>query len=451
MNPVSGQQKLNLLNVEQKSVELNFDGGQISSDGGLLLLREVENQISLIDAIAGTINDKRHSSYITHTIKDMLMQRIWQIAAGYEDANDCDELRNDPVLKVCAHRLPETGADLASQPTMSRFENSISRSQIYRIAKIFVDNFLASYEKPPKIIVLDFDDTSDEVHGEQQLALFNGYYSMKCFMPLHVYEGLSGKLITTILKPGKRSDGKTILAILKRLCTHIRREFPDTTIVFRGDSHFTYSQTMEWIEQQDNMFHVTGLTGNNLLRGMVKAHIERARKLYKEKQDKVILFHSFNYKAKKWNQHRRVVAKVEILADGTLNLRYIVTNMKAAKAAVLYQRIYCARGEAELYIKEHKLYLKSDRTSCHQFSANQFRLFLHSAAYVLLHALKNNILRYTQWANATISTIRLKFLKIGARVRQLKTKIKIELPTSFPYKKALSNGFQILEILRQST
>ena len=183
MNPVSGQQNLNLLNVGQKSVELNFDGGQISSDGGLLLLREVENQVGIIDAITGTINDKRHPSYITHTVRDMLIQRVSQIAAGYEDANDCDELRNDPVLKVCADRLPETDDDLASQPTMSRFENSISRTQIYRMAKAFVDNFLASYEKPPKIIVLDFDDTSDEVHGGQQLSVFNGYYSMKCFMP----------------------------------------------------------------------------------------------------------------------------------------------------------------------------------------------------------------------------------------------------------------------------
>ena len=268
-------------------------------------------------------------------------------------------------------------------------------------------------------------------------------------MPLHVYEGLSGKLITTILKPGKRSTGEAMLAIVKRLISYIRSHWANTIIVFRGDSHFAYLQLMEWIDEQKKVLFVTGLTGNSRLKGLAESLIERAKILYKLNKNKVILYHSFYYKADSWNKLRRVIVKVEILADGTLNVRYVVTNMEKAKAKQLYTKIYCARGEAELYIKEHKLYLKSDRTSCHRFVANQFRLFLHSAAYVLLHALKTNILRHTQWANATIDTIRMRLLKIGARVRQLKTRVKVELPTSYPLKDTLTKSFQIFETLRQ--
>ena len=450
MNSVLDQQTLNLLDVNQKPVILDFNGGQMSSDGGILLLREVENQIKIVTSLAEVINDPRDARYVKHNVIDMMMQRVSQIAAGYEDADDCDDLRTDPILKMFANRLPETDIDLASQPTMSRFENSISRTYLYRLAKVFVDNFISSYDQEPEIIVLDFDDTADEVHGGQQLALFNGYYKQTCFMPLHVYEGLSGKLITTILKPGKRANGDTMLAIVKRLVNYIRSHFPNTIIVYRGDSHFAYRQVFTWIEQQQNVLYTTGLTANDVLESMVEAHITRAKKLYEQNKRKVVLFHSFNYRAESWDKYRRVVAKVEILDDGKLNVRYIVTNMKQAKATVLYKQIYCARGQAELYIKEHKLYLKSDRTSCHRFAANQFRLLLHSAAYVLLHALKTNILRHTQWANATISTIRLRLLKIGARVRQLKTRVKVELPTSYPLKDILQQSFQIFEILRLS-
>jgi len=440
---------LNLLEVNHKSVRLNFDGGQMSSDAGLLLLREVEQQTGIVHSLADVIQDRRDARYVKHSILDLMMQRVSQVASGYEDADDCDELRKDPIFKMFADRLPETDADLASQPTMSRFENSISKTNLYRLAKIFVDKFISSYEKAPKIIVLDFDDTEDKVHGDQQLALFNNYFKEYCFMPLHVYEGLSGKLITTILKPGKRSTGKGMLAIVKRLISYIRSYWPNTIIVFRGDSHFGYREVMEWIDEQKKIFFVTGLTGNSILKKLTESLIERAKKLYKLNNNKVSLYHSFYYKADSWNKHRRVIVKVEILDDGTLNIRYVVTNMEHAKAKQLYTKIYCARGEAELYIKEHKLYLKSDRTSCHRFVANQFRLFLHSAAYVLLHALKANILRNTQWANATIDTIRIRLLKIGARVRQLKTRINVDLPTSYPLKETLTKSFQIFEILRQ--
>ena len=256
---------LRVSQVEDKPVFVDFEGGALSSDAGILLLRETENQVNIIGAIAEVIKDDRDSRYIKHTYQELLMQRVSQIASGNEDANDCDSLRDDPIFKMVADRLPETGNALGSQPTMSRFENTISRSTLYRIAKVFVDNFVKSYETQPDIVVLDFDDTDDKVHGHQQLALFNDYYGDYCYLPLHVYEGLSGKLITTILKPGKRSNGKQMLAIVKRIITQLRARWADTIIVFRGDGHFSYPEVMQWIDSQENVMYVLGLTGNSLV------------------------------------------------------------------------------------------------------------------------------------------------------------------------------------------
>ncbi len=252
--------------IGDKSLSLNFDGGDISSDGGALLIRVVEAQIGQIKSMAGVIPDSRDARYVRHTLTDLLMQRVAQIACGYEDADDCDDLRDDPVFKILAGRYPEIGDALSSQPTMSRFECSISRTTLYRLAIVFVDASVASYAAPPPVIVLDFDDTEDRVHGNQQLNLFNGYYGCHCFMPLHVYEGLSGKLITTILKPGKRSDGKQMLSIVKRLVDLLHAEWPETQIIFRGDSHFAFPMVMNYIEATENVMYVTGMAGDSRLK-----------------------------------------------------------------------------------------------------------------------------------------------------------------------------------------
>ena len=445
-NPPSNP-SISLLNVQNKSVELDFSGGLLTSDAGALLLREVEEQIGLIKAMVEAVHDPRDARYVKHTLTDLLIQRITQIACGYEDANDCNDLRNDPVFKMLAGRFPELGEALASQPTMSRFENSISRTTLYRLAKSFVDTFVASYEKAPEMIVVDFDDTNNNVHGGQQLSFFNGYYGEKCFMPLHVYEGLSGKLVTTILKPGKRSNGKQMLAIVKRLITYLRAKWPKTRLVFRGDSHFTYPEVMDWIDTQENVMFVTGLTGNVRLQEAVKTLVEHEKQLFESYGRKTTRFHSFYYQAGSWSTPRRVIAKIEVSEKGT-NIRFVVTDMEHVRARALYRVIYCARGEDELYIKDHKRYLKSDRSSCQKFAANQFRLFLHSAAYVLLHTLKTNILKHTQFSNATMETIQLRFLKIGARIRELKTKVKVELSSAYPLKDIFGRSFQIFELLR---
>jgi hypothetical protein len=438
-----------LSDAGNKPVVLNFDGGSLTSDAGALLLRETEERVGIIRKMAEVIPDARDPRYTAHTVADMLGQRVFQIACGYEDANDCDSLRDDPLFKMLAGRLPETGDPLASRPTMSRFENSLSRADLYRLAIAFADVFIASYETPPPVIIIDADDTEDKVFGTQQQSLFNGYYGDRCFMPLHIYEGLSGRLITTVLKPGKRCDGEQMLSIIKRLVSHLQQHWPHTLMIFRGDSRFAYPEVTEWLESHDNTAYITGMTSNPRLMKEAEITLSHAAALYGRLQTKVTLYHSFYYQADSWTHPRRTVAKAEFSEHGK-NIRFVVTDMENAKASVLYKKIYCARGEDGLYIKDHKLYLKSDRTSCHRFGANQFRLFLHSAAYVLIHSLKTELPGNTPFAGATFETIRTRLLKIGARVRELKTRIKVELPSSYPLKDILVRCFRIFECLRSS-
>src|SRR6266567_4995121 len=409
--------------VGDKTVELDFDGGPLSSDAGLVLLKDIDDQLGLTRALAAVLADSRDARRIHFTSEDLLKQRIFQIAAGYEDANDANTLRHDPIFKLLLDRLPETGAPLASQPTISRFENRVSRTELYRMALVLVDQFLASYVSPPKRIVLDFDDTEDPVHGEQEQARYDGYYGGYCFLPLHLYEGLSGRLITTIFK-AKRFTGPQILSVLKRLGKRLRQAWPDTLLIFRGDSHFAYPEVMQWIEAQAHLSYVTGLTSNAVLTKLAHEVVEQAKRAYGRDGGKVTRFHSTRYQAGTWSRSRRVVIKVEV-SDQGVNTRFVVTDMEQARTKVLYQNIYCARGQAENEIKDHKLYLKSDRTSCHRFAANQLRVFLYAAAYVLLETLRREVLRTTQWAAATMETIQLRLLKLGARVQECTDRITI--------------------------
>src|SRR2546425_2506750 len=343
-------------------------------------------------------------------------------------------------------RLPETGAPLASQPTISRFENRVSRTELYRMARVLVEQFIASYASPPTLIVLDVDDTEDRVHGQQEHARYDAYYGGYCFMPLHLYEGLSGRLMTTILK-AKRFTGAQMLSVLKRLVKRLRHAWPETLIVFRGDSHFAYPEVMQWIEAQANLYYVTGLTSNGVLQKLAHEVVEQAKRAYGRDGGKVTRFHSTRYQAGTWSRSRRVVIKVEVSEQG-VNTRFVVTDLEQARAKVLYRQIYCARGQAENEIKDHKRYLKSDRTSCHRFEANQFRLFLHSAAYVLLDTLRREVLKTTPWASATMETIQLRLLKLGARVQEFTERITISLPSSCPVAPVLRRSLTLLACVR---
>ncbi len=247
--PQLHQTPLPLAPVGAKAVDLDFDGGRLSSDAGLVLLKDIDEQLGLTRHLAAVLSDPRDPRRVKFTRQDLLTQRVLQIAAGYEDANDSNTLRDDPIFKLMLDRLPGTGAPLASQPTMSRFENRVSRSELYRMARVLLDQFIASYATQPTVIVLDVDDTEDRVHGQQEHARYDGYYGGYCFMPLHLYEGLSGRLMTTILK-AKRFTGAQLLAVLKRLVKRLRHAWPETLVILRGDSHFAYPEVMQWIDEQ---------------------------------------------------------------------------------------------------------------------------------------------------------------------------------------------------------
>lgn len=438
---------LNLFPVSDKKIELAYTGERISSDGGLLLLREVENQIGLIDGFSSCITDGRDQRYIDHTIKELITQRVFQIAAGYEDCNDCNDLRSDMILKACAGRLPQTGNDLGSQPTMSRLENAVVPKDLIRMGRQLLDCFVASYSHQPGVMIIDCDDTNNNTYGQQELALFNNYYHDHCYMPLHIYEGLSGKLITTILKPGRRNKQNNVASLLKKLIRHLRAQWPGTMIIVRGDSHFASKDFMQWCATQPLTGYITGLSGNRKLHELARVTIDSAKREFKQYGKPVKRYHSFMYQAGSWETAQKVVVKVELSAMGT-NIRYIVTNLLSIRAKELYEKGYCARGAMELRIKEHKLYLKSDRSSCNSFYANQFRLFLHSIAYVLLHTMQKELFKGTEYANATFKTIQNKIIKTAAWVKEMKTKVKIEFPVSCITKEVQVKAFEMLSLLR---
>jgi len=439
---------INISPVKSKPIEVKYSGSKISSDGGLLLLKELENQTEIIKDFCACINDERDSRYIDHTIESLVSQRVYQIAGGYEDANDCNSLRDDAIFKLCSGQLPETDQDLGSQSTMSRFENSIRRSELYRIAQMFVLNFMDSYESEPAAIILDADDTNHNAYGDQLQIEFNNYYGEYVFMPLHIYEGLSGKLITTILKPGRRSKSTNVFAILIHIIKLLREQWKNTVIIIRGDSHFHCPQLTSYCKTDNKIRFITGLSGNSKLKKLSETTIKSAENKYEKTKEPIKMYHSFSYKANSWEQQERIIVKVEVNEKGT-NIRYIATNCVEFRTKQLYELGYCARGAMELRIKEHKTYLKSERTSCHKFEANQLRLFFHSVAYVLIHTLQKEVLKGTEFANSTMQTIQLKLLKTAAKVKELKTKIKIEFPRCCPVRNIQTKAFNIFEILRE--
>lgn len=448
-----------------KKVIGRFDGNEISSDGGLLLLRELEGRIKLLEHLGEAIHDKRHRSYIEHELIELLRERTFLIACGYEDGNDFDRFREDSLLKLSIGRDPLDGHDLASQPTVSRLENSISLKDLIRMGRVFVDTFIESYDEAPQAIVLDMDPTSSIVYGDQQLRLFNAHEDEYCLMPFHVYEGQSGKLIATIIRPGKTPTAKEIISITKRIVARIRAVWPEVRIIFRGDSHHTKPAVMDWFEANRIDF-ITGLSPNSRLTKEFHLCINDAEKAYNryckeaaqtwQEEGKVLIgrpiirFSSGYYQAKSWSNSQRVVCRVIVSSQGT-DVRYVVTSFRAAGAKYLYQSVYCGRGAMELMIKEHKNALMSDRLSCSSAIANQFRLFVHGAAYVLLHQFRAQYLAGTKWAKSQMDTIRLRLLKVAAVVENKKTRVIIHLPKTSQWSDLMKNGTSHFSELFSST
>jgi hypothetical protein len=427
----NNQLSLEFKMISGKRVTADFTGGEVSSDGGVLMLREIADRIGIIDQLSHAITDDRHQSYVRHDVKSLLTQRILQIACGYEDADDADDLRSDPGFKAVCNRLPSED-DLASQPTISRFENTLSSKDIYRIADVLIQQFISSYETPPEALILDIDDTDDPTHGAQQLSLFNGYHDEYCYMPLFIFDGISGRLVTSILRPGKRPTGKDVRSIVKRVVKRLRTAWPTVGILIRGDSHFATPELYSWCDSH-TVHYILGLSTNSVLKALAQAAVSSAQIEYNKSGKPSRIFKQIRYQAKSWQKEHRVIVMAEVSPLGD-NIRFIVTSLESSRPSFLYETAFCGRGRMENFIKEHKVALRSGRTSCHRFMANYFRLMLHSAAYVIMHTFREKALTGTDFATAQFDTIRLRLLKIGAEVRQMKTKLQFIFPSSFPLK-----------------
>jgi hypothetical protein len=396
-----------------------------------VLLAGADQRLGLIDTLAAIIPDHRDPAQITHTMADILRARVFAIACGYPDANDLDDLRTDPAFKLACGRLPQSGDDLASQPTMSRWENAPDRRTLIRLTRGMVDLWCNSYQRPPKAITLDIDDTADTVHGHQQLSLFNAHYDERCFQPIHVYDTDSGHCVLAILRPGKTPDGNEVRAHLRRLVRRIRRHWPNTVITIRGDSHYGRSEAMDWCEQ-NGVRYVFGLAQNAVLEALVRAPINAVSTRWETTGQAVVRdYTETSYAAKSWSHARRVVARIEATYKG-LDTRYVVTNITRGGAQWLYDTVYCARGQAENLIKRHKSQLASDRTSCRSPLANQMRLILHTAAYWLTLEVRNAIPCPQPLASGEFSTIRLRLFKIAVRIKETASRIRLAFASHCP-------------------
>jgi hypothetical protein len=421
----------NLPSIGKKKVTAAFDGGQVSSDGGVLLLAGADKRLGLIDRLAALIPDHRDPALVTHAMADILRARVLAIACGYPDANDLDRLRHDPAFKLACGRLPDSGDDLASQPTMSRWENAPDLRTLIRMAHAMVDLWCDSYAKTSGALAHDIDDTADTVHGHQQLALFNAFHDERCFMPLHVYDADSGHCVLTVLRPGKTPDGVEVRAQIRRLVRRIRLKWPKTAITIRGDSHYGRWEAMEWCEQND-VGYVFGLAPNTALARLVADRVEAlALRWEASDADTVRGFAEARYAAQSWAAPRRVIARIEVTYKGT-DTRYIVTNLARSGRRWLYETFYCSRGQAENLIKRHKAQLASDRTSCRSPLANQMRLMLHSAAYWLMRLLGGAVPPSHTLAGSEFSTLRARLLKVAVRVRETATRVRLAFAANCP-------------------
>jgi hypothetical protein len=421
--------------VAGKPVRIAFDGGRLTSDAGVLLLAEVERRLGIAERLARCLADPRSPGRAHHTLAEMIRFRVLLIAAGYPDANDCDALRADPAFKMAVGRLPESGRDLCSQPTMCRLENLPTATALKRMVAAMVELFCDSFAQAPRRIVLDIDDTEDRVHGDQELALFHAHYGGRCFLPTHVYEAISGKPVAVILRPGKTPDGAEVALVLRHVVRRIRARWPRADVLVRGDSHYGRPEAMAWCER-NRVGYAFGLAGNRvLLRRVASLAVDAAVGRVEGAAEKVRRYTEFAYAARTWHVERRVVARVEA-SDRGADSRFVVTNL-AGTPRWLYEAVYCARGRAENLIKAHKLHLASDRTSCTKATANQFRLVLHSAAYWLLHTLRGLAPKRSFWRQAQFDTLRLMLVKVAARVTEVATRIKLALPSSYPFRASL--------------
>jgi hypothetical protein len=419
---------LDFSRIGPKAVVADFNGGRLTTDAGALLIRELGDKIGLFDALDHAIPDPRWLPIVVHDQRSMLAQRITAIALGHEDLNDHQTLRSDPALQLAAGRAPDPEMPLASPPTLCRLENRVDRKALIKIAGVLVDQFIAAHPDPPGSLILDFDATDDPIHGRQERRFFHGYYDHHCFLPLYVFCG--DELLVAYLRPSDIDAAKHTRAVLKLLAHRLRAAWPGVRLTIRGDSGFCRWRLMRWCDS-NGIGYVLGLARNVVLQRLARDEIDRAERQFVRTGQPQRVFGSFWYAAGSWDRPRRVIAKAEHNAQGA-NPRFVVTNVPGDPRE-LYEDVYCQRGEMETRIKEQQLGLFADRTSCHRFLANQFRLLLSSAAYVLVQALRRTALVGTELARAQVGTIRLKLFKVAARVVVSARRVVFHLASSYPY------------------
>ena len=427
--------------VSDKKIRVDFNAPDISSNGGLLLVGDMKKTLAW--KIGSLIPDERKQEFIHHTYMEMVSQRVGQILCGYEDANDCNQLRSDSALKMSVGRKP-SDQDLSSQPTMTRLENNVPGKTLYRIGKLFLDEYISSFDKAPKKVIVDADDTNANTYGAQQLTLFNAYYNEYCYMPMLLFDGLTGKLMLPMLRPGRRNKSLGMARIMQRVVEYLHSHWPDTIIELRGDSHFASHEFMDWAHDKWYVRYLTGLSANSVLLPMVDKQKRRAENDYRKMADEqkrsndakraagrkdidqgrivVRRYYKLEYKAESWRYAQRVIAKIEVSAEGT-NIRFVVTKNRNNKPETIYRR-YCGRGEMELWIKDLK-YFKADRMSCNSYRANYFRLFLYATAFAMAHRMKHTLFKGTEVERFTMDSLMKRIMLSAVYIVEKKTYIKI--------------------------
>jgi len=412
-------------------LEALFDGGRLTSDGGLAWLGEAEATVGVCAALAAVVPEWRRGP-VRHALDTLVQQRVFQIACGYEDQDDADALRTDPLLKLVCGRLPESGRDLASQPTFSRLENAVRATSCYRLALALARVYCSQREHraggPPRCVLLDFDSTDDPTHGDQEGTAYHGYYGQHMYHPLLVFDGDTNQLITAVLRPGNAHGGRGAVAVLTRLVRLLRSWWPGVQIELRADSGFAVPALYEYCEAEGIGYTIGLIPNPRLEREAALLLAEAQRQQAETDAPKVRLAGETPYQAGTWERERRVVYKAEALAEGP-NTRFVVTT-RAEPPLALYD-FYVDRGESENWIKDFKRACKADRLSCHRFVANQFRLFLHAAAYWLLDTLRHWLTRLGV-PRLQLDTLRLHLLKVAGRVCELLTRVRLHLASSHP-------------------
>lgn len=448
--PVCNQvksEKILLPSVNKLSLEANTNSMCLSSFGGLAILKGEESHLALAHQLASCIEDKRTKHLIRHSLEEIIMTRIFQICLGYEDVNDCDRNRREPMMQLAVHEGFDK--DICSSATMCRFENMVTEEDLLAIQEMFVTMFILSYEgKEPRNIILDCDDTNVDTYGCQEQTLFNYYYDSYCYMPLLIFEGYSGNMILPLLRPGRRNKTANIADTLQWLILTLREAWPNTIITVRGDSHFCSHEFMDWAYLEKRIYFITGLASNHILlnKSVVLQLIREVKHDFELFHHPCRKFGQFYYSAQTWRFHYKIIVKVEMTGIGSEpNIRFIVTNIKNDDAQGLYEVTYCQRGKDELYIRQFKEAVNGDRLSCHSFKANRLRIFIHAAAYILMHSIRERALKGTSLEKANLLEIRGKLLLTAVCVRVYKTKIVLDYAKYNPMAAELRHALQFYQ------